>query len=111
MEIIDSIRKGCKLILQNFINRKESPKQYANLKRHTKIKPAMRDFVIIEVIKIFQQNPKESFRRNDIKIRLPEFIKLNYYDSELTELTRILQYLVDLNLISHSRNIQKKKAW
>jgi hypothetical protein len=73
---------------------------------HTQIKPAMRDSVIFEVIKIFQQNPKESFRRNDIKIKLPEFIKMNYYDSELT---RILQYLVDLNLIIHSPSISKKR--
>jgi hypothetical protein len=66
----------------------------------------MRDSVIFEVIKIFQQNPKESFRRNDIKIRLPEFIKLNFYDSELT---RILQYLVEVNLIIHSPNLSKKR--
>ena len=66
----------------------------------------MRDFVIFEVIKIFQKKPKESFRRNDIKISLPEFLKMNYYDSELT---RILQYLVDLNLITHSPNISKKR--
>ena len=31
---------------------------------------------------------------------------MNYYDSELT---RILQYLVDLNLITHSPNISKKR--
>jgi hypothetical protein len=73
---------------------------------HTQIKPGMRDFVIFEVIKIFQQNPKESFRRNDIKIRFPDFLKNNYYDSELT---RILQYLVDLNLIIHSPNISNKR--
>jgi hypothetical protein len=73
---------------------------------HTQIKPAMRDSVIFEVIKIFQHNPEESFRRNDIKVRLAEFIKLNFYDSELT---RILQYLVDLNLIIHSPSISKKR--
>jgi hypothetical protein len=68
----------------------------------------MRDSVIFEIIKIFQKNPNENFRRNDIKVRLPEFIKMkmNYYDSELT---RILQYLVDLNLIIHSPNISKKR--
>jgi hypothetical protein len=66
----------------------------------------MRDFVIFKVIKIFQQNPNESFRRNDIKIRLPDFIKLNFYDSELT---RILKYLVDLNLIISSTTKPKKR--
>jgi hypothetical protein len=77
-----------------------------NLSRHTQIKPAMRDFVIFEVIKIFQQNTKERFRRNDIKIKLPEFIERNYYDSELT---RILQYLVEVNLIIHSPNLHKNR--
>src|SRR5687768_15403439 len=97
IEIIDNIKKGCTQIIQNFLNGIESPKEYANLLMHTKIKPAMRDFVIYEVIKIFQQNPRERFRRNDIKIKFPDFLKRNYcYDSELT---RILQYLVDLNLI------------
>ena len=33
-------------------------------------------------------------------------MKMNYYDSELT---RILQYLVELNLITHSPNISKKR--
>jgi hypothetical protein len=65
----------------------------------------MRDSVIFEVIKIFQQNPNERFRRNEIKIKLPEFVKKNYYDSELT---RILQYLLEVNIIIHSPALSKK---
>ena len=56
---------------------------------------------------IFPNNHSNSVLvSNDIEIKLPEFMKMNYYDSELT---RILQYLVDLNLITHSPNISKKR--
>ena len=96
--LINIIKKGCEHIIKNFSKRIESPEQYANLRMHTKVKPSMRTFVIFEVITIFQENPREKFRRNDIVLRFPDNLKKCYYDSELT---RILQHLVKLNLIVH----------
>src|SRR5688500_17213058 len=94
--LINIIKKGCEHLIKNFSKRIESPEQYANLRMHTKVKPSMRPFVIFEVITIFQENPREKFRRNDIVLRFPDNLKKCYYESELT---RILQYLVKLNLI------------
>jgi hypothetical protein len=73
---------------------------------HTKVKPSIRIFVIFEVIRIFHQNSKEKFRRNDIVNRFPDNLKKIYYE---TELSRILQYLVDLNLIVHIQYQQEKR--
>jgi hypothetical protein len=105
-EIINNIKKGCKRLIKKFSNRIESPKQYANLGKHTKVKPSMRTFIIFEVITRFQQNPAERFRRNDIVLRFPDNLKKCYYESELT---RILQYFVDLNLIVHTPYQPNKK--
>lgn len=109
IEIINNIKEGTqKLIEIILIDEIESPKEYANRKAHTKIRPSTHTFLIHDIIQIFRTNRNYIFRLIDLKKRLPDRLRvIEDYDSELT---RIIQSLVYSNLIVHSSRLPIKRG-
>ena len=109
IEIIDNIKEGTTELIENiFSNRIKSPKEYANQKVLTKIRPSTHTFLIYEIIKIFRKDKNYIFRPIDLKKKLPDRLKVfEDYDSELT---RILQSFFRSNLIVHSARVLTKRG-
>ena len=108
IEIINNIKEGTQKLIENILlDEIESPKEYANRKAHTKIRPSTHTFLIHDIIQIFRTDRNYIFRLIDLKKRLPDRLKvIEDYDSELT---RIIQSLVCSNLIVHSSRLPTKK--
>ena len=109
IEIINNIKEGTQKLIENILlDEIESPKEYANRKAHTKIRPSTHTFLIHDIIQIFRTDRNYIFRLIDLKKRLPDRLKvIEDYDSELT---RIIQSLVCSNLIVHSSRLPTKRV-
>ncbi|HET9807468.1 MAG TPA: hypothetical protein VFP49_11200 [Nitrososphaeraceae archaeon] len=107
IEIIDNIKEGTKELIENILsNRIKSPKEYANQKALTKIRPSTHTVLIHEIINIFRKDKNYIFRRSDLMKRLPDSLRvIEDYDSELT---RILKSLARSNLIVPSSRLPRK---
>lgn len=109
IEIINNIKEGAQNLIENILLEKiKSPKEYANQKVLTKIRPSTHTFLLHGIIEIFRKDRNYIFRPSDLKKRLPESLKvIEVYDSELT---RILQSLIRSNFIVHSSRLPTKRG-